>query len=247
MKEKWLYQKARQSDVPAIVYPLSFDRWWDFEPWLEKFTDTFKEYSPGTDYLVYAVCIQGEPTDRIRERFYGIRTQFVPYRGAGCDIGAAQHVAEILPGQTPVIAFTSRVQFHREGWLKRYLEASEEIPGVYFMSASREGGKLHGCTRGYMMEASIWRSYPHAIDRRNRGPFFELGEGCLYEWAREQGLKTKVIHWDSAVDVHNFESVDNRFRHGNQEQMLVWDGHSISYANAEPDEKARLEAKCRGE
>lgn len=234
----------------SIVFPLPFDNWETYKPWVEKFCKTFREFPPEHDYLVYAVCNLGSPTDAVREMFYGIRTKFVQYDEFGCDIGSAQLVARFQTKNTPVIGMTSRCFFHRKGWLSRMMEARNQFgSGLYLCSASKESGSLHACTRAYMMDSDEWNHYPEKINHRTKGPFFETGagnpNGSLLDWHVKHVNNAYVVHWDSVFRMpdewYSYAKCENRFRNGNQEQMLVFDGHSQSYSESDPDEKARLE------
>lgn len=252
-----------------ISYPLPFDNWATYRPWVEKFTRRFQQFPPGCDYEVLAVCNWGEPTDEVREWFYGIKTRFIPYFDNGCDLGGHQFVAETL--NTPkgkgfldsdsddsfVIGMTSRCFFHRAGWLERLIKVRKEKgPGIFFTSASKQGGTLHGCTRAFGMDASIWRAYPQEINSRLLGPYFEVGlcnpYGNLLEWYTkyEEQYAAWLVHWDAVFELpHEWEryvASKGRFRDGEQNAMLVHDWHSESYADATPEEKLKLEAMLRG-
>lgn len=245
-----------------ISYPLPFDNWATYRPWVEKFTRTFQQFPPGCDYEVWAVCNWGEPTDEVREWFYGIKTRFIYYEGNGCDLGGHQKVANDIgvqtsafgrPGDAFIVGMTSRCFFYRAGWLDRLMKVREEKgPGIFFTSASKQGGILHGCTRAFGMDACVWRAYPSTIDSRQRGPFFEVGTsnpiGNLLEWYTfHKGLGRKsawLVHWDNMFELPGewarYVECRNRFRDGNQEQMLVHDWHSDQFNEATEEVKKQL-------
>lgn len=236
---------------PIVTVPLPFDAWHVYAGHIKKFADTFKQFPPGCDYELHLMCCWGEPTDEVREWFYGTKAVYHKYNNHGCDIGSAQFLANYcLPNDTFMVMMTSRCFFHREGWLKRLCHAREKYGNrLYGCSASRQGGTLHLCTRAYAMDARLFAQYPVTIDERWKGPMFEVGRenpfGNLAEWAQtETNLKPMIVHWDSNVEFDAFEFVEGRFRNGDQNAMLVHDYHTEQYRTATPEEKKRLEAMC---
>jgi hypothetical protein len=220
------------------------DNWFTFEPFARRFCKTFKEFSPGYENYKLVVAVNGgNMIDDIALMFYGIRTQFVDYDGCGCDIGSAQFVSHRSLSGDFILAMTSRCYFHREGWLRRYMEAREKHgSGLYGASASHEGGTPHICTRAYAMDASLWCSYPHIIDTREKGQKFETGEFCLTTWAFGKNLPTMQVTWDGEQDEKHWRDPQHTgiYRRGNQNEMLVWDKHSDAFRDASPEEKVRL-------
>lgn len=248
-----------------ISYPLPFDNWNPYWRSVQRFTETLKKFPPGCDYEVWAVCNWGEPNDEVREWFYGIKTRFIPYYDSGCDLGGHQMVASKLsqdgsafgiPSKSDlVVSMTSRCYFYRAGWLERIVQAYGEKGGLIGCSASKQGGTLHLGTRAFTMTTGDWNAYPHRILSRQDGPLFEVGTnnqfGSLLNWYSEHRGTVSVVHWDDVFELpaewDRYLAAKNRFRDGNQEQMLVHDFHSQSYAEAGPEEKLKLEAMLRGE
>lgn len=227
--------------TPVIVYPIPFDNFDVFERFVHRFVDTFKKYPPGIDdYELLVVCNWGEPTDEIREWFWGTKAHFVPYYKHGCDIGSLQYAGAF--GEF-LIGMTSRCYFHRSGWLKRYMDARAiHGPGLYGASASYEGGTPHICTRAYAIDRSILSEYPHSVQSRADGQRFEVGEWCITTWASQRGIPTIQVTWDSEQDKDHWRDGNQLgiYRRGEQQAMLVWDKHTDIYRNADQAEKARL-------
>jgi len=228
-----------------IAYPLPFDAWDTFAGEVSRFVETFKQFPPGhSDYEVWAMCCLGEPTDRIKEMFWGIKTQFVPYRFHGCDIGGAQMAAKNCnPGEC-VIGMTSRCFFHRTGWLKRYVQAREAHgPGIYSASTSWEGGTAHCCTRAYMIDADLWQAFPLTVATREDGQKFETGEWCVTRWLMENNQAAGQVRWDGedSLAMSRAPHLGGIFRRGSQNEMVVWDRHTVIYDRADNVEKQRLE------
>lgn len=240
-----------------ISLPLPFDAWQTFGPCVKRFCDSMRQFPPGHDYELWAVCNWGMPTDEVREWFYGIKTVFFGYTENGCDLGGHQMTAEqccVRDARTKdesfVIGMTSRCYAWKEGWLARMMEVRQQYgPGLYGCSASKDTG-LHLCTRAFGLDASLWKAYPHRITSRKLGPFFEIGRdnpnGNLLNWAKAMLAKTMVVHWSDTFDLNKPEDVEryfttpNRFRHGYQSAMLVHDYHTQLFQDGTPEERARL-------
>lgn len=229
-----------------LCLPIPLDNWTTFEPFVERFVRTFKQFPPGCEYELYAVCNWGEPTDKIREMFYGIKTRFVSYYENGWDIGSAQFVAWQVPRNAFLVAMTTRCYFHREGWLKLMVEAREKYgKGLYGCTANHDGYRLHLCTRAYAMDASDFLEYPHTIDSRAKGPLFEVGQcnekGNLMEWMESIGRPPRLVFFDRVAEKPDWFTVPNRFRHGDQSNVLVHDYHTDIWRDADEEHKALLQ------
>lgn len=225
-----------------LIYPIPFDQWQTFKPFVERFTNTFREFPPGEDYVLWAMCCWGEPSDSVREMFYGIKTRFVPYYQNGCDIGSAQAAARTID-EAFLVCFTSRCYFHRKGWLARYLQAfNKHGDGLYGPFASWESGKPHICTRAYALTAAQFGTYPHDIDTREKGQLFEVGEWSISDWFRAQNLPLIQVLWDNEQTLNQWRKWKGIWRCGEQQACLLWDKHTDHYRDADEETKLKLQA-----
>lgn len=225
----------------AICLPLPFDNWDTFQPFIKRFCDSFKDFPPGCDYTLYAMNIWGEPTDAVREMFYGLKARFVPYYGGGMDLGCAQTLAHVLPDDTFMVCATSRTYFHRKDWLLRLVQAREQHgPALFGVTASKEGGRLHLCTRSFCLDAAEFRRYPTKIVSRDQGVFFECGDGCLLEFMEGIGRKAYVVGWSGVYEKDKWFEIGHGFRRGSQNDVLIWDKHTEKYAQSDDFERERL-------
>lgn len=222
-----------------------------FLPFAQRFADTYRKHPPGYPHVVTVVVNGKEVTPDIVELFQGLPVEFKIYEGAGMDLGSQQMAAS--EGDHFQVNMTSRMYFHREGWLNRMASARETYgPGLYGMTASHEGGKLHLCTRGFAYDAKDFREYPHQITSRNQGVFFECGDGCLLEWYQARKQPVIVVGWDGVYGNHNSMGLDDYFtapggfRDGDQRNVLCFDRHTDYYRDADFEEKKRLERLFRG-
>jgi hypothetical protein len=76
--------------------------------------------------------------------------------------------------------------------------------------------------------------------------FFELGDGCVYEWFKGRGLQTRVVYdWGSLpVEKGAWSIPDNIYRRGDQSQLLVRDKHSDAWDASDAADKQRLTDMC---
>lgn len=230
-----------------------------FWPYAHRFVETYRKHPPGHPHLVTVVVNGSEVTADIVELFRGMPVEFKIYEGAGMDLGSQQMVAQ--EGDHFQVNMTSRMYFHREGWLARMVKARETYgPGLYGMTASYEGGRLHVCTRGHAYDAKDFREYPHQITSRDQGVFFECGEGCLLEWFERRKQPIMLVGWDgvygngTCVHCHELNSLwlddyftsPGSFRNGDQSNVLCFDKHTDYYRDADAEEKKRLEGLRQG-
>jgi len=234
------------NDGIAIIYPIPLDSpecWQSFKPFVERFCYTWRKYPPLVNCQVIAVCCNGMTTagDEIHDLFFGIPRTFMRYNGRGADIGAHQYAARELAGNPFLVCLTSRCYFHQAGWLNPLADARLRYgPHLFGCSASRQGGNLHLCTRGYCMDAD---DFPKdEILTRAMGAELECGENNLLRRFEAQGKHGYVVHWDTVQwQEPGYFTVPNRFRNGNQEAMLIFDKHTDEYRDASPEQKAELE------
>lgn len=230
-----------------------------FRPFAERFVDTYFKHRPGHLHVVTVVVNGTEVSADIVELFRGIPVEFKLYEGNGMDLGSQQMVAS--EGDHFQVNMTSRMYFHREGWLDRLVEGRETYgPGLYGMTASHEGGRLHICTRGHAYDAKDFREYPHQIVNRDQGVFFECGEGCLLEWYQARKQPVFVVGWNgefgdgkcahchelSGKNFQDYFTHADGFRNGDQRNVLCFDKHTDAFRDADDQEKSRLTSLCRG-
>lgn len=232
-----------------IVYPIPLDNEEVqnlFRPFIRRFADSFRANEPGHPYELALMMNHADADAEMAEVFRDLTYRCYRYDGAGFDIGSFQHYTRHCATENVFqVNCVTRVYAHRAGWLKRLVEAREMFgPGLYGTSASREGGKLHVCTRCYAFDSDDFKRYPHHINSRNQGIFFELGDGNLMEWFKAQGLLTIICYWSGAGTVPEPAGLADIYRRGDQSNCLVFDKHTDYYRDSDETEKRRLERMC---
>ncbi|HUD73959.1 MAG TPA: hypothetical protein VMQ76_02730 [Terracidiphilus sp.] len=234
----------------AVVVPLPFDAWDTFEPFIKRLTDTFRKYPPSVDCQVWAMATKGTADAATRALFDGINCRFVSYYHDGRDSGSWQFASWLMEENTFMVPMTSRTYFHRSGWLKRVVAAREHHgPGLYGLCANRETYALHICCRCFGIDSNDFREYPHLINSQEAGHAFETGdgipEGPAHVWMRSRGKVAKIVMWDGVYDEPDWFTPANRFRHGDQSNVLVWDKHTDGYRDGTQEQRAQLESYQR--
>lgn len=232
--------------MAAISYPVPMDNWETFKPDVEQFTTTWRAHPPGWDnYLLFAMVCNDTVSRHFESMMTGIDRVYRHYDGGGCDIGCHLHAADSC-GDNFLIGLSTRVYFHRAGWINHLMQAREQFgPGLYATALSRETGRLHCRTHCFGMDAALLREYPFRINSRTRGYFFESGndgnpEGSFLNWCQKQGYTCKVVYWDGVHDIVDGMKPDNIFRKGDQSNLLVFDRHTKLWADADVEERMRL-------
>lgn len=171
----------------------------------------------------------------------------------GLDIGCAQSASPLLVEYDFAVFSTSRVYFHRPGWLKRLVDAREKYgDGLYGATGSYEcpNGEpdkfpnphmrtvLYGCNPKHMAELA--NIYP--VTDRASAHSFEAGDHNFSRWFKEKGMPVKMVTWAGEWDEPYWRAPHGCFfRQSNQSNILCFDRHSDAYRDASPEEKRRLE------
>ena len=229
----------------SVIYPLpleSTEVWEKFKPDVERFCSTWNQFPPGIRCQLRVMCCGNDPSPEVTALFKGMYPTFERYDGGGADLGAQQQAALSAPQNTFQVNFTSRMYFHRAGWLKPLVAARNMYgPLLYGMSHSTEGTENgpYVCTRGHCYDTDDFALYPETIDSKEEGFYFECVK--MTRWFESIGRAASVVTWDSTLPyIIGPKAVENGFRDGDQSQMLVWDRHTKIYADADDTEKKRL-------
>lgn len=228
-----------------ICYPLpleSEDAWKRFKPHVEEFIGTWLTFPPGVRCQLWVMGCKADVPSEIQNMFSDLPAVFCRYDGDGMDLGCQQYLAQISDDDVFQVNCTSRMFFHRSGWLNRLVcERNNHGPGFYGMTASREGRDTpYICTRGHCYDVGDFKLYPHNITSRDQGVFVELGDGCLTDWFNSIGRESYVVTWSNCFGTQDGIAEPNTFRMGDQSEVLCWDKHTKAFALADDTEKERL-------
>lgn len=238
----------------VLVYSFPLDARETFEPFARRYVESYLKYPPGVQHDVAVAGMNGESDvedfllfDKLNPIQYDIWTD-------GIDIGCTQLMAPKLAEQEYDFAVfsTSRVYFHREGWLRRLVEAREKYgDGLYGATGSYEcpNGEpekfpnphmrtvLYGCNPKHMAELA--KECP--VTDRATAHKFEAGIWNFATWFWRRAMPVKMVTWDDELDRDEWRKPSDIFRGGDQTNILCFDRHSDAYRDASPEEKRRLE------
>lgn len=238
----------------CICYPFPLDQRETFEPFARRYVESYLKHPPGCEHQLCVAFINGPIDRKACEIFSPLEHFTLPIVSNGLDIGCAQETAKKIASDYDFAVFsTSRVYFHREGWLRRLVEAREKYgDGLYGATGSYEcpNGEpdkfpnphmrtvLYGCNPKHMAElASI---YP--VTDRASAHSFEAGDHNFARWFKEKGMPVKMVTWAGEWDEPYWRAPHGCFfRQSNQSNILCFDRHSDAYRDASPEEKQRLE------
>lgn len=250
----------------CVCYPFPLDARETFEPFARRYVESFQKYPPGCDHdfflaymnpatrMIGAKVVLSEPLVEDFKSFDPLNPTVFKVWSDGIDIGCAQTMAPNLADMEYDFAVfsTSRVYFHREGWLRRLVEARENYgDGLYGATGSYEcpNGEpekfpnphmrtvLYGCNPRIM--ANMAEVCP--VTNRVSAHKFEAGRWNFAQFFYDLGRPVKMVTWNEELDVNDWRKPDSIFRRGDQSNILCHDKHSDAYLDASPEEKRRLE------
>jgi hypothetical protein len=233
----------------ALVFPYPINpgsaKRTEFNSCARRFAETYRQFPPEWEHRLYVVCSNGEIDQECRDTFSGIDVAFDRYDGGGWDIGCEQHMARKIE-EDFCVSMTTRTYFHRSGWLKRLIEARNTFgSGLYGSTGSNEVYP-HIRTAFYGVDTWIFKLYPHTIDTRDLGFFFESEEGSFTEFVKCIGRPCLMVTWDGVYSQPDWRKPPNIFRSGDQSNLLAWDRHSLIYARADATLRAELKGYADG-
>lgn len=229
---------------PYVVNPVSTNRQ-EFDDCARRFASTYKQFPPGIDNTLYVVCCNGPRDSICDEIFKGINVTFDQYDGGGWDIGCEQYMARKVPEKF-IVSMTTRSYFHREGWLRRFIEARNQFgEGLYGSTGSYEVSP-HIRTAFYGVDTWIYREFPHTVDSRQKGFYFESEDWNFTRFVGSLGLPCVMVTWDGCYLQPQWRTPKNIFRSGDQSQLLAFDRHSTMYQQADNTTKIMLKKYADG-
>ncbi len=220
------------------------ENWATFKPDVQRFVASWLEFPPAIDCTLFAMCLQNEPRQEVKELFDGLPVIFMRYDGTGFDGGAAQFLSKQLDGYF-LIGMGARAHFHRKGAVREMAIARHRRgPGLYGCTCSKEA-RLHIRPSFYGIDSNYLRLYPPTIDSPESGTQFEIGNQfgqlSLLSWCDSIGIPSWMVYWNGIfANRADWFSQPHTFRRGDQSNLLAWDKRTDLYAAADEEEKKAL-------
>lgn len=231
----------------ALVYPVPVDNLGLFQTDIDKFFETLGKFDPGHEYDLILVNSHyrrefGQRLHNAIEPWADMVHDAIVYTGEGCDIGSHQHAAHCIDYDLMVCCST-RVYFHREGWLSRLMEAVSEFgTGMLYGAMGCYERAPHIRTCFYAISPANFRRYPHLIQNREQTFMFETGAWNFTKWAGAEGITPLMVTWEGIYTTDGWRTPKNIYRRGDQSNILAWDRHTKIYAEATPERQRELQA-----
>jgi hypothetical protein len=138
-----------------------------------------------------------------------------------------------------ILCLGESIYFHKEGWLKRYVEAWEKTGPGFYGSFSSNFIRPHLQTMGFFTTPYILQKYPVKILNRSDRYQFEHGENCIWRRVVSWGLPVRLVTFDGEWEPRMWRMAQNIHYRGDQSNCLMWCNHSDGYANADAKTKAQ--------
>lgn len=215
------------------------------EDYSTRFVATFHEYPPGVECDVIVICNGGMLPTRIALLFSGMNARMFPRSNEGWDVGGYIEAARgPCKDYDMMMCCGESVYFHREGWLKRIVEAWEKIgPGMYGPFSSNNV-MSHLGTTAFACHPIMLTNYPVKVTERTSRYEFEHGKTSLWRRLAKMGVPVRLVTWDGEWEPMAWRVPNNILYRGNQTNCLMWCNHSDGFAAANIKRKRSWAATC---
>lgn len=219
-----------------------------------RFVQTYKLHGPGYPHETIAVCNGGEPSIDIRAIFYGLH--FNAPRGSlqshvnfwarpndpGWDISAYLEIAKWMgntSGKFMMVCMGESIHFHREGWLRRLVDAWQQHgPGIYGAFASNTV-RAHINTTGFAIAPELLATYPLPVNSKETRYEFEHGQNSIWRYVAAQGKPAMLVTWDGVWTPGAWRYPTNILWRGNQRNCLFYCSHTDNWFGADKKKRER--------
>jgi hypothetical protein len=193
------------------------------DQYASRFVSTWHEYGPGHECDLMVICQGGPLSTELAMIFAPLNPIYYPRpNDPGLDISAYQDAARGPCADYDAVLWLGESNyFHREGWLKRLVEAwnkyGQGMYGPYASNAIR--GHLN--TTAFFCAPSLVKQYPvRAVTRQDRYEF-EHGENALWRRANRQNIPVMMVTWDGEWGPRNWRMPQNIIWRGDQSNCLI--------------------------
>jgi hypothetical protein len=205
-----------------------------------RFVATFNEYPPGVDCDVLIACNGGPLSLDLSLIFAPLNPMFFPRENdGGWDISAFQDAARgPCKDYDAMLCLGESNYFHREGWLRRLVEAWNDHGEGMYGPFSSNAVRSHMNTTAFFTSPTFLISYPRrAVDRASRFEF-EHGQNSLWRRLNNMGYPCRIVTWDGTWEPRMWRTPKNILWRGDQSNLLMWCSHSDNWHHETNGRKA---------
>jgi hypothetical protein len=205
----------------------------------KRFADSYRKFKPSIAHRF--ITVNAGDQSKMDHSFDDITTENIPYNGTGWDCGTYQEIASKLDCDL-VVCFNTLAYLWRAGWLEPLVSAACKYKkGVFGPTASCEL-QPHLRTPCIAFHPDLIREYPIKVIDRSSCCQFEHGPSNFSLWAMSKGYPAIMVAAGGEYWQKDWRKPANIYRRGDQTNCLVWDRHTLLYANADPVMRKKLEA-----
>jgi hypothetical protein len=211
-----------------------------------RFAATWNQFPPGADCDLIVAC-QGGPLDTETSLlFASLNARFWPrVNDDARDLGAYLDAAKSISSDYEMmLCLGESVHVHREGWLKRLVEARERYgPGLYGPFGTYVI-RAHLQTTAFFCPPSFLREYPLKVTNRKERYEFEHGERALWRRLHARNIPVKLVTWDGEWSPRQWRLPQNCLWRGDQSNLLMHSNHSQNWQEADETRKRNWSASA---
>lgn len=211
------------------------------EDYAARFVSSWLNHPPGVFHDTIIVCNGGLLKTETALLFSSMKPLLYPRKNdPGYDISAYIELARCQCAKYDMmLCFGESVYFHREGWLKRLVEAWERHgPGLYGPFGSNVL-RTHLQTTAFCCSPVMLAQYPKRVASRRDRYEFEHGERSFWRQLDRRGVPVRLVTWDGEWQPRDFRLPKNGMWRGDQSNLLMFCNHSDHYRDADETRKAK--------
>jgi hypothetical protein len=209
-----------------------------------RFVSSYHNFPPEMEHEIIIVSNGGKPSGQTQALFSSMsNAKIVENDNVGLDIGAFKKFAGLVDCDL-MLCLGASIHFHRNGWLKRLVEAwREKGHGVYGTSCSYEISP-HIRPSFIMLDPKLLLAYPYKVRSRKDCLGFECGRwkrGKNFTlWSENLGFPNWMVTWEGIYGMKEWDKPDNVFRKGNQLSLLALDHQTDDFDSGNLNRKKFL-------
>lgn len=203
------------------------------------FFDSYLDHSAGVGHdLVVLAKTRSIPVDFMTPaHLHSIRA----VGEDGYDIGAYMSQLEDYGGYDRIVMMGAYARILDDDWLKKLVHA-----GPLAGATGSWEIRPHLRTTALSVHPDLLRAMPAPMQEWSKQDCwrFEHGPNCLYRIGLDNGVNGVVVGQDGVAYPEEAWENANTYRVNDQENLLVADNHTDSYANGTPLHRRNLAAQC---
>lgn len=201
-----------------------------------RFVATYRQFPAGADHRLLVIGNGGPLSNEIGVMFQSVQHALLlrPNDG-GWDVSAYMEVAQSLCADDDIMVCLGESNyFHREGWLRRLVEAWERHGGGMYGPYSSNVIRGHLQTTAFCCGPDMIRLYPYRVASRLDRYRFEHSQNSLWRILAAKGFPVMLVTWDGEYRPKDWRKPANILWRGDQSNLLMFSNHTDNYRDAGP-------------